>query len=83
MNSMPALNLQRPTLQGVCFVVPETHVCVSVCMCVIRPSQKIPDGGGRAERKTVINVSLVSASVCLLTCVYPKQRATDGDGDPF
>lgn len=78
---MLALNLQRRMLQGVCFLVSKTRVFASVCMCVILPSQEIPDGGGTAERKTVINVSLVSVPVYLLTCVYPKERDTDGCRD--
>lgn len=74
MNSMLALNLQRTTLQGVCFLVPVTCVFASVCMCVILPSQEIPDGGGTAEEKIVINVSLVSAPVYLLPWYIPNRE---------
>lgn len=73
MNSMLALNLQRPTLQGVCFLVPK--MCVRVC--VIVPPQEIPDGGGTAEGKTVIIVGLDSIPVFLLTCLCPRERKTE------
>lgn len=54
----------------VVFLVPDTRVFASVCMCVILPSQDIPDGGGTAEEKIVINVMLglctsVSATLCI------------------
>lgn len=73
MNSMLALNLQRPTLQGVCFLVPK--MCVRVC--VIVPPQEIPDGSGTAEGKTVIIVGLDSIPVFLLTCLCPRERKTE------
>lgn len=69
--------VENSVARCVFFLVPETCVFAGVCVCVKLPSQEIPDGGGTAERKIVINVSLVSVPVCLLTCVYPKERDTD------
>lgn len=50
-------------------------------MCVIDPSQAIPDGGGAAEGKTVITVGLDSVPVYLLTCVCPMERKTEESRD--
>lgn len=50
-------------------------------MCLIYPSQAIPDDGGAAEGKTVITVGLGSEPVYLLTCACPVERKTEESRD--
>lgn len=68
--------------QPACLEPAETNVarCVffsAKCVCVIVPSQEIPDGGGTAEGKTVMMVGLDSVPVCLLTYVCPTESETE------